>query len=129
GEALAYVWSTNVQRRHLNSGQVAIALAKRENLDTEYAAAIEATRKAATARPNAGRPPKDNSRQIVDANKDNTARTDHKLAESAGTNRSYVAKARKIVEEAPELADKVERGEMTLSQASTEMRRDEKRKD
>lgn len=128
-QALAYVWSTNVQRRHLNSGQVAIALAKRENLDVEYAAAIEATRKAATARPNAGRPPKDNSVQKIVPNKDTSKLIDHKLAESAGTNRSYVAKARKIVEEAPELANKVERGEMTLSQASTEMRRDAKRKD
>lgn len=127
-EALAYVWSTNVQRRHLNSGQVSIALAKREKLDADYAAAIEATRKAAAK--NKGGDRKSKLQKIVtpkSASEKQAASTDHKLAESAGTNRTYVNKARKIVEQAPELASKVERGEMTLSQASTELRRTEKR--
>lgn len=128
-EALAYVWSTNRVRRQMNSGQVAIALVKRENLDAEYAATVEAMRKAATARPNAGRPAKSNSVQKIVPNKDTSKLTDSKIAESAGTNRTYINKARKIVEQAPELAAKVEREEMTLSQASTELRRIEKRND
>lgn len=125
-DALAYVWSTNRVRRQLNSGQVSIALAKREKLDAEYAASVEAMRKAA---------PKNQhdkgqvlTQKIVEANR-SERETDHKLAEAAGTNRTYLNQSRKIIEKAPGLAEKVERGEMTLSQASTEMRREEKRKD
>jgi DNA modification methylase/ParB-like chromosome segregation protein Spo0J len=124
-DALAFVWSTNVHRRHLNSGQAAVALAKREKLDAEYAAAVDAMRKAAPK--NQHDLKKVPAQKIVQAPRQERS-TDHKLAESAGTNRSYVATARKVVEHAPALAEKVERGEITLSQASTEMRRDEKRK-
>jgi site-specific DNA-methyltransferase (adenine-specific) len=127
-EALSFVWSTNVHRRHLSSGQTAIALAKREKLDGEFAATVEAMRKAAPKNNNT----KKNDKSVVqkiEPVKDNSTLIDHKLAASVGTNRSYVATARKVVEQAPELAEKIERGEMTLSQASTEMKREIKRKD
>jgi len=123
-DALDFVWSTNVHRRHLNSGQASVALIKREKLDVEFADAVQAMREAA---PKGGRPSLTKPSPKMD--EVNQRRTDHKLAEAAGTSRTYVAKARKIVEQAPELAEKVERGEMTLSQASTEMRREEKRRD
>ena len=122
-EALEYVWSTNVARRHLNSGQISIALAKREKLDAEYAKAVEAMREAA---PKRGAAKKSGTNNCT-AKKDTSALTDHKIAEANGTNRTYVAKARKIVEASPELAEQVEKGKMTLAQASTELRRQQKR--
>jgi len=39
-EALAFVWSENFCRRHLNPGQAAIAEAKRAKLSAEYAAVL-----------------------------------------------------------------------------------------
>lgn len=91
-----------------------MALAKREKLDAEFAAGVEEMRKAADK---GGRPSLTKPVQIIEpvSGKDNSALTDHKLAESNGTNRTYVNKARKLVESAPELADKVERGEMRLA--------------
>lgn len=124
-DALNYVWSVNVKRRHLNSGQTGIALAKREKLDAEYRAAVEAIRKAA---PKNQHDKKSAGTKNCTSKKDTSALTDHKLAEAAGTNRTYLNTARKVVDQAPELAARVERGEMTLPQAAAEMRRDEKRR-
>jgi len=128
-DALAYVWSTNI-RRNINSSQAAIAVAKREKLDAEYASTVEAMRKEASS--NKGGDRKSELQKIVTpktSTEKQASSTDSKLAEAAGTNRTYVNKGRKIVEQAPELADKIERGEMTIPQASTEMRRVEKRKE
>lgn len=128
-DALSYVWSVNVKRRHLSSGQAAIAWAKLEQLNADCKAEVEAMRKEA---PKGGRPAKETgtiicpSKTSAERKKDST---DHKLAEAAATNRNYITTARKVVDQAPELAAKVERGEMTLPQAATELRREEKRKD
>lgn len=131
-DALAFVWSSNVHRRHLNSSQAAIALAKREILDTQYRKVVEAAREMAAKREDVGKPKPQlaaPSVQRIEPTKDNSKLIDHKLAESAGTNRTYINQSRKIVEQAPQLAAKIERGEMTIPQASTEMRREEKRKE
>jgi hypothetical protein len=61
------------------------ALAKREKLDGMFAAAVAATRKAAAK---GGRPSKEKPTQkIVEVNRSKNE-TDHKLAESVGTNRT-----------------------------------------
>lgn len=133
-DALEFVWSTNVHRRHLNSGQIAIALAEREKFDEQFREAVNATKQAANK---GGRPKRDEGdgsvlkkpRKIIAEVSPDERRTDHKLAESVGTNRTYVAKSREIVNKAPELAEKVKTGAITLSQASTELRRNEKRKE
>lgn len=127
-QAIEFVWSTNVHRRHMNSGQVAMALAKREQVDKEFAAVVEQIKK---EQPKGGRPAKEKPVQTIEpvSRKDNSRLTDHKLAESYGTNRTYVAKSRKVLEQAPDLADKVERSELTLAQASTELRRRQRRQE
>lgn len=122
-EAVEFVWSTNVHRRHLDSGQVAIAVAKREKLDAEFAAAVDAIREAA---PKGGRPSKEKPSQKIDEVLANDRKTDHKLAQQAGTNRTYVAKARKLLDESPELAEKVERGEIKLDKAAKQVKQQQK---
>jgi len=53
-EALAFVWSENVTRRHLDSGQIAGAEAKREKLHTAYAAQVQRMKDEATAKQRRG---------------------------------------------------------------------------
>jgi DNA modification methylase len=128
-DALEFVWSTNVHRRHLNSGQIAIALAEREKFDDEFKESVNVLKKVAASKKGGDR--KSEWQKIATKNQTekDANRSDAKLAESVGTNRTYVAKSREIVNKAPELAEKVKAGSMTLSQASTELRREEKRKD
>jgi DNA modification methylase len=119
-QALAYVWSLNATRRDLKPGQKAAANAEREKLDSEYAAELE------RMRPKKGRPVKE---QIIVPLPKHERATDHKIAESIGTNRTYVNDARKIHEARPDLHEKVKAGTLTIPQAKTEIRRDEKRKE
>lgn len=129
--ALSHVWSLNFQRRHLNSSQAAIADAKRKQLDDQYRQLLEELANAKRARPNAGRP-ENNSVQKIEPNylKDNTALTDHKRAKSAGTNRTYVKHADKLVESGREdLISAIEKGQMTISQAQVVIKKEEKLKE
>jgi DNA modification methylase len=151
-DALAFVWSMNKERRQLNSGQLAVSDSLRAKLDSEYAAELEAMKKAAASnkggdrkseaakQPEAiasksklqtivtpkisvsGKAPKSPSQKQSDS-------TDHKRAEAVGTNRTYIKVADTIVEKRPDLAEKVLAGAMTLPQAKTEMRREEKREE
>lgn len=127
-EALAYVWSTNAARRHLTPGQAAIACANREKLDAEYAAELETMRESLNkgGRPSKNKKPPQTFEEVSDRN---DREINHKIAEAAGTNRTYVATARKVVEQRPDLADKVMAGELTLPQANAEIKREEKRKE
>jgi hypothetical protein len=50
----------------------------------------------------------------------NEQRTDQKVAKLYGTNRTYVAKAKKVQEHAPELAKKVKNKELDLNEAAKE---------
>jgi len=126
-DALAFVWSTNVHRRHLNSGAMGVASAKREKLDEEYRKAVEAI---ADAQSKGGRPKKDEKppQIIVEVNR-SERETDHKLAKANGTNRTYLNDARKVLEKRPDLAEKVLAQEITLPQAKAEIKRDEKREE
>jgi hypothetical protein len=92
--ALAFVWSAGAIRRDLKPGQKAAANADREVLDAEYAAELEAMRKVAASKK--GGDKKAVVQKIVPQQKDTTALTDHKIAESIGTNRTYVNDARKV---------------------------------
>jgi DNA modification methylase len=124
-EALAYAWSTNVHRRHLNSGQVSVAHAMREKFDAEFAVVVKEMRAAVPKNNNAKKNSPD--QKIGPVRKDRSKLVDSKLAASVGTNRSYIADARGLVEKKPELAKKVLAGDLTLSQAKVEARRDDKR--
>lgn len=124
-EALAHVWSLNFERRHLDPGQAAAAAVAREKFDEEFAKEVAEMKEDAAKRPNAGRPRTgENSRQKIDANfekDDNTHRTDHKIAEAAGTNRTYIAHARKLRDEDPEEFQKVLQGTKKLNKAVKDM--------
>jgi len=124
--ALAYVWSSGAMRRDLKPGQKAAANAEREKLDAEYATELLKIRKAA---PKNQHDKKKLPSQIIDEAPENERRTDHKIAEAIGTNRTYVNDARKIYEKRPELHEKVKAGEMTIPQAKTEIKRQEKRQE
>jgi len=125
-EALAFVWSAGAMRRDLKPGQKAAANADREVLDAEYAAELEAIRKAASAKQKKGKA--DPIQTIVEGQADKRT-TDHKIAESIGTNRTYVNDARKVREKRPDLHEQVKAGKMTIPQAKTEIKRQEKRKE
>lgn len=129
-QALAYVWSLNATRRDLKPGQKAAANAEREKLDAEYAAELERLRKKASSNKvgNAAKDRKLSGKELPNKNYD-AAKTDAKIAESIGTNRTYVNDARKIHDARPDLHEKVKAGTLTIPQAKTEIRRDEKRKE
>lgn len=120
-DALDFVASME-KRRDKTPSQAAIFVARWESANKE---AVEKMRKEAASKK--GGDKRKAVSQIIDSQQDHTKRTDHKLAETHGTNRTYVANARKVAEKSPELADKVAKGEMTLPQATTELRREEKK--
>ncbi len=120
-DALSFVWSKNRTRRHLSSSQAAIADAKRAQLDEEYQKAIAAT---VAEQPKGGRP-KTGTNNCT-SKKDTSALTDEKRATAAGTNRTYIKPAQKIVATRPDLAEKIEQGKLTIPQATAEIKRTEK---
>ncbi len=125
-EALSFVWSKNRARRHLDSSQAAVAEAKRATLSDEYAAAIAAIR---AGQSKAGRPKKGSEKsnqKIGSISQDRTKLTDQKRAVASGTNRTYIKAAEKIVKTRPDLAEKIERGKLTIPQATAEIKRQEK---
>lgn len=128
GEAVEFVWSMNFIRRQLDPGQAAVAHAKREKYDLEYAAKVEkikaeaAKRKKATLKQGDKKAPVS---QLVDERGDpNATRTDAALARTAGTNRRYLEAARTMLDESPERLEAVEKGEKTLSQVIREVNRE-----
>ena len=125
--AIRFVWSMNRQRRQLNPGQAAIAEAKRNQLNAEYAAEVE---KIKAAQPKGGRPKNGKPSQIIDgvSPDPNERRTDDVLAKAAGTNRTYLGFARQLVDEHPEKADEVLRGEKTIPQVKREIAREDRAK-
>lgn len=126
-DAIDFAWSTNRERRHLTSSQAAAAEIERERLVSEYAAELEKVKQEQRKRPQKSKATQVKpSSQLIDLIKqDNEKRTDAIRANSAGTNRQYVADARKIAEERPDLFEKVKGGGVTIPQAKKEMKRDE----
>lgn len=129
--ALSHVWSLNFQRRHLSSSQAAIADAKRKQLDDQYRQLLEELAEAKRARPGNGENfNKQSSREKIPPMKDDTKRTDHGRAKSAGTNYKYVKHADKLVKSGREdLISAIEKGQMTISQAQVVIKREEKLKE
>jgi DNA modification methylase/ParB-like chromosome segregation protein Spo0J len=124
-EALHFVWSENYHRRHLTSSQQAGCVADYERIN---AGMIEATKAAAKERQRKGGGDKRSAKaksvsQKVDEpiQQDNAQRTDAKIAQATGTNRQYVADARKIAAANPELLEEVKQGKKTIPQAKREV--------
>ncbi|MFH1919716.1 MAG: MT-A70 family methyltransferase [Planctomycetota bacterium] len=126
--ALRFVWSENFHRRHLNEGQAAVAEAKRAKLDAEYAAEIEKMKGEAKGRKAQakGKPRGEKAsdgKQISPEKEDR--KTSTRRARAAGTNRRYLEAAERLLEEAPEKLEPVEKGEKTLSQVLREEKREQ----
>jgi N6-adenosine-specific RNA methylase IME4 len=125
-EALAFVWSENFHRRHLNPGQAAIAEAMRVKLDAEYAAELDKKKAEARQRKTANAPKKGErgfqnvERQEIDA----PQRTDAARSRAVGTNRTYLNAAERLVEDDPERAEAVLKGKKSLTQAMREVKRE-----
>jgi N6-adenosine-specific RNA methylase IME4 len=124
-EALAFVWSANIQRRHLNSGQKALALVRFESLQAKQARAAGAEERKQAGRRKGGGPP-GRARASRDAKaverKSSTA-----LAKAAGVSPATIERAQALDREAPAKADEVIKGDKTLSQALREHRREHMR--
>jgi len=123
-EALAFVWSENLHRRHLNSGQTAVAEVKREKLHKSYAREIE---KMKAEQPKGGRPKKGKkpAQQITPVVSRMDRQTSTIRAKAVGTNRRYLEAAKRLLDEAPERLIPVEKKEKTLSQVLREEKREE----
>jgi len=126
-EAIAHVWSANRVRRHLSPSQAAIADARREQLLKVYApvreAAKERQREHGGTAP--GRAKETLSQQVGEVSDPHDRQTSQLRAKAAGTNRRYIDLADRLVEERPELAEKVGSGQMSLTQAHRVLRAEE----
>ena len=135
-EALSFVWGQNFHRRHLNPSQAAVAEAKRAKLSAEYGIEVqkmkdEAAEKQKTGKGadgSGGRGRKRNpSQQIGQGFSDpHERRTAQSRAQAVGSNRRYMEAAEKLLEEAPERLEAVEKGQKSLSQVIRETNRAEK---
>jgi N6-adenosine-specific RNA methylase IME4 len=99
---IQYVADTNLHRRHLSASAKAIIAARATAL-------IESEREAAKARMLAGTP----TQKIGEGRHDREALD--RVAATFKTNREYVRRAIKLLDEAPDLAERVQTGEMNMS--------------
>ena len=103
-DPVSFVVSVNVKRRHLSTGQLAM-------LGAELVPMFEAQADKG-GRPASDKPPADR-REVSRAARESTS----KAAKVVGTSGRSVTKAQRVKEAAPELAEKVNRGELALDRA------------
>jgi hypothetical protein len=93
-DALAFVWSENIKRRHLNSSQSAVAEVKRAKLHAEYAAEVEKMKAEAETgrREKTGKARRgETGKQLSPSQKAiEAAKTTTRRARAVGTNRRYL---------------------------------------
>jgi hypothetical protein len=124
-EAIDYVWSLNRNRRHLSSSQAAIADAKRERMYETYKSVKEDAAKRERGGgmiAGRGRP---KPRESIPQAKAEDNKTRSIRAKVAGTNPKYVDLADRLVRERPDIAEKVESGQLTLSRAKKDLDREQ----
>lgn len=111
-----FVVSLNLKRRHLDSGQRAFVA-----LEVERMLAEAARERMATSGPGlyGGKPPN----QRFDYPVENTGMAAEQAAIIVGTNRQYVSDAKRISEQAPDLAAAVKSGDMKITEARRQLQR------
>jgi ParB family chromosome partitioning protein len=107
----AYVISLNVRRRHLTASQLAFVALEVEKVYAEEAKKRQGTRTDLEAT---------SSNDLEKVEPIHAAR---KAAEVVGANHAYLSDAKVIEREAPDLADSVKAGEMTVPAAKREVKR------
>lgn len=134
-EALAFVWSENRVRRHLNSSQIAAATSLRDLLYVEFSAKVEKRKTEAKERKAKGggdkkskkyREEKPVTQLIEQAIPDrNDLSTNAIRAKDAGTNREYLDLTDKLAEERPDLLHDIIQGKKTIPQVKRELKKEE----
>jgi hypothetical protein len=117
GSLVAFVVSLNPHRRHMDSGQRAMAAT--ESVPHLEAEAAERRKEAASLggkTAGRGRPKDDSPPQKVGEGK-HDGEAVQEPAWRFGTNRQYVSDAKEVKESDPELAEKVKSGEVSLKEA------------
>lgn len=138
--AVAFVWSENVTRRHLDAGQKAAAFVKREQAEQSIQAATRQATEAAAERQRAagaqgvkgGRPPKEKTltQPVVQglskppAPKPRAPMALDTVAKAAGVSRETLRQARILHQQDPKRFEQVAAGKATLKQVAKELRRD-----
>jgi NACalpha-BTF3-like transcription factor len=110
-EAIAYVVSLNLQRRQLNSSQRAAVAVEADALNKKFQKKEKKERK---------KHAKENGTQEEEEDKGDEGDIAQLIADEAGTNRTYVFKARELKKEFPDLLARVRDGELTIPQAEKE---------
>lgn len=137
-EAIQHVWSLNRTRRHLSASQAAIADARRNAMTDAYAPVREAARERRLEGNSRGGSVSKSPQQIAETTSHSLSQqasagirpradgeTRQVRARAAGTNRTYIDLADRLVAERPELAAEVEAGKKTLSQVQRDLRQEE----
>jgi phage N-6-adenine-methyltransferase len=106
GSLVEFVLSLNLHRRHLSSSQKAILA-----LSVEPMLAAEAKQRQRHGGPDA------KGSQIVDYLDSNDGKAAENAAKLVGTNRQYVADAKRIAEERPDLIEQVREGAISIPEA------------
>ena len=110
-QIIDYIVAANIQRRHLTAGQKAMLAA---DLEPMYA---EAAKGRVGGRPKLGEEkPSANSREVSGREQ----RADEQAAKVTGSSGRSVSDAKALKKDAPDLAEKVHNGEMTLNAATKE---------
>lgn len=127
-EALSFVRSENLERRHLTGGQATMCGLEFEELFAKLKAKAAEEQRKGGQEAGRGRP-KQVTQLVEKPNAKNDKSTDAKLAEIVGTNRTYIADGRKVKAADPELAAKVKAGEVSLKRAAKQVKQAAKAKE
>jgi len=116
-EIVSLVWSLNETRRHLTAGQRAAAAAKMEELLEKFRGEAKRRQKEAGSRGREGGRGRKKPLASIDAkgsDDDHARKTSSKIAAVAGVSARSIERAMAVKENAPDLFEKLEAGELSV---------------